>query len=442
MSLKFYSVFYKKSLGVNLAFLASCLFIILASTKKGSPMDRTILHCDCNGFFASVEIAKNPALLNVPMAVCGNPENRHGIILAKNELAKAFGIVTAETIWSAQKKCPNLVLVSSSYSDYEWYCRKINDIYEQYSDMVEPFSIDESWLDVTGSFRLFGDGVTIANELRRRIREQLHITISVGVSFNKVFAKMGSEYKKPDATTVITRENFKALLYPLPVSQLFFVGKAAATKLEKMYVRTIGDLAVSDKARINRALGKFGDTIWEYANGLENEPVKLAGTKREIKSVGNGMTFCRDISGLDDVKVGLIHLSDTVATRLREHELKCRGVQLHIKDPNFHSISRQQQLQNPTNLAKEIFDSALAIINSSWNLNSPIRTITLTAINLTEQDFGFQTNIFTKTALLDNEKQEKLENAMDKIRRKYGNNSLEFGTIIKNDIGIHDVKKK
>ncbi len=208
--------------------------------------DRVILHCDCNGFYASVECALNPAYRSVPMAVCGDPESRHGVILAKNELAKAFGVQTAETIWQARRKCPELVLAPAHHKEYREFSEAVNAIYCQYTDLVEPFSIDESWLDVTGSRTLFGSGVQIANELRRRVKKETDLTISVGVSFNKIFAKLGSDYKKPDATTLITRENYRQILWPLPVGSMIYVGKVAAEKLSRAGIDTIGQLAQAD----------------------------------------------------------------------------------------------------------------------------------------------------------------------------------------------------
>lgn len=220
-------------------------------------MDRTILHCDCNSFFASVECVFRPELKTVPMAVCGNPENRHGIILAKNELAKKAGVVTAETVWQARQKCPELVLVPPHHQEYVRYSNLVNAIYQRYTDQVEPFSIDESWLDVTGSRTLFGSGETIADTIRKAVREELGITVSAGVSFNKIFAKMGSDYKKPDATTVISRENYRQLLWPLPISEMIFVGKASRTALRELGIYTIGDLARAEPslllARLERS---------------------------------------------------------------------------------------------------------------------------------------------------------------------------------------------
>ena len=230
-------------------------------------MDRTILHCDCNSYFASVECISHPELKRVPMAVCGDPESRHGIILAKNELAKAYGIQTAETIWQAKRKCPQLTLVVPHHDLYEQISDQINEIYGQYTDLVEPFSIDESWLDVTGTLHTFGSGERIANELRRRIREEIGITISVGVSFNKIFAKLGSDYKKPDATTCITRDNYQTILWPLPARDMMFVGSTTAERLARMGIATIGDIAKAGRDQLRLILGRSGETIWSMPRG-------------------------------------------------------------------------------------------------------------------------------------------------------------------------------
>lgn len=402
-------------------------------------MDRTILHCDCNGFFASVECLLKPELKNVPMAVCGNPENRHGIILAKNELAKKYKIQTAETIWQAQKKCPGLVLVPPHHGEYEKYSKIVNEIYGRYTDRVEPFGIDESWLDVTESLSLFKSGKDIADTIRRVITAETGLTVSVGVSFNKVFAKLGSDYKKPDATTVIDRGNFKAIVFPLPVSDLLFVGKKAREVLSKLYIQTIGDLAGSDKELIISRLGKTGELIHDYANGLDDSSVKLASEERELKSVGNGMTFKRDLVGPDDILMGVKALSDSVAYRLRKYGLKCATVQVNIKDPNFKTISRQKGLPSPTDLSKEISNHALDLIKHSWKMNAPIRTLTITGTNLIPADSEEeQLTLFEQTCDYNKEKQEHLESAIDKIREKFGHSAIGFGSTIRNDIGIDE----
>ncbi len=398
-------------------------------------MDRVILHCDMNGFFASVELLDYPHLKDKPMAVCGNPENRHGIILAKNEIAKSFGIVTAETLWQARKKCPQLEVVPPHHGKYKHYSKLINGIYLRYTDMVEPFSVDESWLDVTASTKLFGTGRQIADELRETVKKELGLTLSAGVSFNKIFAKMGSDYKKPDATTVITRENFKTILWPLDIRSMFFVGKATAAKLRDFGIKTIGELAVSDKKTISSLLGKQGGVIHDYANGLDSTPVLRYDCLEKVKSIGNGTTFRRNLIGHDDIKTAVMGLSDTVATRLRKHKMKAFGVKVDIKDPDFKVISRQQQLDNPTNLAETISGTAMAIIKKSWRMRDPIRLITITAINLCDENQAQQLSLFSDENIM-TEKSEKIERAMDDIREKFGSGAINFGSVVNNDIGL------
>ncbi len=394
--------------------------------------DRVILHCDCNGFFASVECALNPNLKNVPMAVGGSVEARHGIILAKNELAKKYNIQTAETIFSAKKKCPDLVIVPPHHDLYEEYSRRVNEIYLEYTDLVEKFGIDESWLDVTGSQRLFGSGEEIAAILRKRIREEIGITISVGVSFNKVFAKLGSDYKKPDATTVISRENFKEIVYPLPVGDLLFVGRKTKEALSMLHIETIGELAESDESKLLKALGKQGETIFRYARGEDNSPVDPHAND-EVKSVGNGMTFKRDLYGEKDILCGISHLSESIAVRMRKKGVKCTVVQVTIKDPDLHSIQRQEKLDSPTNLAKEITDKAMEIIRRSWNMKNPIRMLTVTGGGIVSENGAEQISFFDEAK---NPKRENLEKTLDAIRDKYGKDAVQNANIMGNDLGI------
>jgi len=389
-----------------------------------------------NGFFASVELLDHPELRNVPMAVCGSPDNRHGIILAKNELAKKAGVVTAETLWQARKKCPDLQFVRPHHEKYKKYSLMINEIYYRYTDMVEPFSIDESWLDVTASRTLFGTGKEIADNIRETVKKELGLTLSVGVSFNKIFAKMGSEYKKPDATTEITRDNFKDILWPLPINELFFVGRASAEKLRSFGIRTIGDLAVSDLEWLEKQFGKHGVMMYEYANGLENSPVALASEKQKIKSVGNGITFKRNLTTEEDIRIAVMKLSDTVSGRLRKYQLKCAGVKVDIKDSNLKTISRQSQLDFSTNTAEDISAAAIEIIKRSWKVGeNPIRLITITGINLHDENEAQQLTLWNRNeeARMDSEK---LGRTMDTIREKFGKNAITFGSIIGNDIGI------
>ena len=403
-------------------------------------INRVILHCDMNGFYASVELLDYPELRDKPMAVCGDPESRHGIILAKNEIAKSYGIVTAETLWQARKKCPDLQTVPPHHKKYQHYSRLINDIYLQYTDMVEPFSVDESWLDVTASQKLFGSGREIADKIRRQVKKELGLTLSAGVSFNKIFAKMGSDYKKPDATTVISLENYKELLWPLDIRDLFFVGKATADKLQGIGVHTIGQLAESDRQMVTALLGKQGGVIHDYANGLDQTPVSRFDEREEVKSIGNGTTFRRNLEGIQDVRTAVIALSDTVAVRLRQKKKKAFGVKVDIKDPSLKVISRQQQLDNPTNLAETISDTAVSIIQKSWNLRHPIRMLTVTAINLCPEDQAQQLSLFSSENI-QTETGEKMERTMDDIREKFGRDAITFGRILKNDIGLESIKK-
>lgn len=406
--------------------------------------DRVILHCDMNGFFASVELLDRPDLRDVPMAVCGNPDNRHGIILAKNEEAKKYGIVTAETLWQAKRKCPGLQCVPPHMRKYKHYSRLMNEIYGRYTDMVEPFSIDESWLDVTASRKLFGDGKKIGDEIRETAKRELGLTLSVGVSFNKIFAKMGSEYKKPDATTIISRENYKDIFWPMPAGELFFVGKASAAKLGASGIMTIGDIAAADPAVLTMLLGKMGGDLHRYANGLDDSPVALGSERRRIKSVGNGVTFKRDLVTEDDIRVAAVGLSDRISSRLRKYEMKAGGIKVDIKDPGFKSISRQKQLENGTNLPDEIAAAALDIIHNSWRTGDPIRLLTITGINLCDEDESEQISLFAEKEE-GREKSQQIARAIDDIRDKFGDSSISFGRTINNDIGVdedpHDNKE-
>jgi len=397
--------------------------------------DRTILHADCNGFFASVECVRNPNLRRVPMAVCGDPEQRHGIILAKNELAKAYGITTAETVWQAQKKCPELVLVPPHHDEYEEYSHRVNAIYARFTDMVEPFGIDESWLDVTGSRLLFGDGVTIADCLRQTVRDETGLTISVGVSFNKVFAKLGSDYKKPDATTVFSRDVVEEKIYPLPVTSLLYVGRAAAKALEGMYIRTIGELARADRAFVAARLGKMGEMIHDYACGLDDSPVAHYGERREVKSVGNGLTFPRDLVGYDEIHTGVVLLADTVASRLRQSGRYATVVQVTLKSPSLHSVQRQMGVR-ATDLARDITAASMQLIRQHWGENAPLRMLTITASSLTDERQSEQLSLFEDTPD-DYERQSRIAGAMDSIRGRFGSDAIGPAATMHNEWEKH-----
>ena len=389
-------------------------------------MERVILHCDLNSFYASVELLDHPELAGKPAAVCGDPESRHGIILAKNEPAKAMGVKTAETVWQARKKCPGLALLKAHHDKYHEYSRRVNAIYDRCTDLVEPFSIDESWLDVTGSLALFHtDGRGLADMLRQQVRRELGLTISVGVSFNKIFAKMGSDYKKPDATTVITRENYRSLLWPLPVTDLIFVGRAAAKTLGSYGIHTIGDLAAADRSALSALLGKQGLTLHDYATGAERAPVIPARELPPPKSVGNGLTFPRNLVGWEELRAGAALLSDEVAARLRRLDMKCATVSIAVRDPNFRDISRQKGLPAPTWLARELTQAAMELLEQSWSPRAPVRALTVTAQSLLPAHMAAeQLDLLTPNAAPRREKVEKLERAMDGIRDRYGKEAI------------------
>ncbi len=393
-------------------------------------MERVILHCDQNCFFASVELLSHPDLRDVPMAVCGDPASRHGIILAKNEPAKRFGIQTAETVWQARRKCPSLVLLPPHHKLYREYSVRVNELYGQYTDLVEPFGIDESWLDITGSMHLFGgDPVAIADELRRRVREELGLSISVGVSFNKIFAKLGSDYKKPDATTLISPENWQEIVWPLPVGAMLFVGRSAQHTLAQYGVETIGQLAACRPEMLEKLLGKLGRQLHEYANGLDRSPVRPQAEREPVKSVGNGTTFPHDLTRWEEVRAGLAALSDSVAMRLRRQGLYCSGVQVTIKDSSFCSISRQKRLESPTRLMKDIQRAAMELTRSAWRAPTPIRMLTVTALHITESAESFeQLDLLGAGRAVSDARQEKLESAVRAIRDKFGDGSITFGS--------------
>lgn len=405
-------------------------------------MDRVILHCDCNSFFASVETVLNPAYKNVPMAVCGNEEDRHGIVLAKNELAKRYGVKTAETVYSAKKKCPGLVIAEPHYREYERYSKLANGIYARYTDKIEPFGIDESWLDVTES-RLIGTGMEIAEMIRADIKRELGITVSIGVSFNKVFAKLGSDYKKPDAITEISRENYREIVYPLPASDMLFVGKRTAEVLRSIGIRTIGDLAEASTEILAMKLGKSGEMISKYARAEDDSPVE-AYDEGSAKSIGNGYTFTRDLISRDECRTAILYLSERIGTKLRSRGFKCLTVQLSIKDEYLRTIQRNAPLDSPSDISGEIADAAYKILCREWPDGKPVRMLTVTAANLVKSStVAEQIDMFGEQKHERREKNGKREKAVDEIREKFGTFSIMSASVIESDIGIYkkDINK-
>ena len=392
--------------------------------------ERYILHCDCNGFFASVELLRHPELAHLPVAVGGDSETRHGIVLAKNEAAKKYGIKTAETLWQARKKCPELIVLPPHHSEYSRFSKIINGIYTQYTDLVEPFGIDESWLDVTNTYHLFADSPQqLADKLRRRIKYETGLTISVGVSFNKIFAKLGSDYKKPDATTVISRENYREIVWPLPVQDLIYVGKSTQNALNEMGIHTIGQLAQMPREILERRFGKHGSQLYRYANGLEDSPVESYYAEKEVKSIGSGNTFSRNLTNMADIRPALMSLSEDVGMRLRKHGMYANGVQLTIRDPDFYTFTRQKKIPS-TDVTQDIYKAALDLFEKNHSPGSPVRLLTVTAIDLEKEKRAAQLSLFETQATEKQDKGEKLQAAIDRIRGKYGNSSVQSATVM------------
>lgn len=378
---------------------------------------RNILHIDINNCYASIECLFNPELKDKPVAVAGASEERHGIILAKNEIAKSCGVKTGEVIWQAKQKCPGLITLKPHFSRYLEFSQKARLIYERYTDRIEPFGIDECWLDVTCTRR---DIIEVAEEIRNTVKNELGITVSVGGSFNKIFAKLGSDMKKPDAVTIITRENYKEKVWGLPASDMLFVGYATAKKLHSKGINTVGDIALTPISVLQTFLGKHGIYLYQYANGYGNDYIPLLSENAPVKSVSNGTTAYRDLMNDDDVKALDFALAESVASRLRKIGLKGRGISISIRDSRFRSFSRQCRLSIPTDDGKEIAGAAFGLYKKSydWSRGIPIRSLTVGVHDLCPADDAFQLDMFTSEQ--DIRKRENLNRAVDKLRERYG----------------------
>lgn len=382
-------------------------------------MERVILHSDCNAFYATVECLEHPELADVPVAVAGDPELRHGIILAKNEKAKRAGVSTGEAIWQARQKAPGLVLLAPHYEKYARFSEAVRAIYGDYTDQIEPFGMDEAWLDITGSVGGFEQGVALANTIRERVRHELGITVSVGVSYNKVYAKLGSDYKKPDATTAITRENRQRIVYPLPVSDLLYVGRATGEKLRRRGVYTIGELAAVEPDMMYSWFGKTGMMLSAFARGEDTSPVARQNDCAPAKSIGNSTTTACDMCSDGDVKRTLYMLSEGVAARLRAEKCRCRVVELHVRDSRLRSFERQTTLERPTNLTDELAAAALTLFQRHYQWPCPVRSVGVRACELTAENCPEQLSLFFEDEQ-GRIKREAAERAADEVRARYG----------------------
>lgn len=389
-------------------------------------MERTILHSDLNNFCASVECLYRPQLRNVPVAVAGDPEARHGIVLAKNEAAKRCGVRTGNPLWLAKQKCKDIVFIPPHHDEYMKFSRLAREIYSEYTDQVESFGLDECWLDVSGSTSLFGNGQTIANTIRRRIKEELGLTVSIGVSYNKIFAKLGSDLKKPDATTVIRQENFKEIVWPLSVGELLYVGASTRSKLGRCGIETIGDLAQADVTFLESLLGKNGRMLWMFANGLDTSPVCSIGEKVLIKSIGNSTTTSRDLISDESIRIVLYSLCECVSARMRECGFLCKTVQVGIRDNTLHWIERQGALPIPNRTASSLFKKAYALVCSNRN-ESPIRSLSVRACDLLSPETE-QMSFLSDISKI--QRRETLEETADNLRSRFGSLSLRRGIML------------
>ena len=394
---------------------------------------RHILHCDCNCFYASVEMQEHPELRGKSIAVCGDPEARHGIVLTASYPAKRMGVKTGMPIWEAKQHCRDLIIVPASYGKYQKYSSYVREIFRDYTDQVESFGLDEAWLDITGSLGLFGDPVKIAKEISDRIKRELGITVSIGVSFNKIFAKLGSDMKKPDAITEIQKDEFKEKIWPLPASDLLFVGRATTAKLAQYGITTIGGIANADPMMLKRLLGVNGLGLWRSASGLDDTPVMHKDFVSPMKSIGHGITCTADLENEDEVWKVMLELSQDIGHRLRVHKLKATGVQISIRSNDLGYRQFQAPLslasQNPTIIAKKAFQ----IFQDNYRWTVPVRAVTVRAINLKPKSEPEQLDLFTDIGHLD--RLDRLDDCIEEIRRRFGKKAI-FQACLLGDLKI------
>lgn len=394
--------------------------------------NRVILHSDINACYAAIEHLHRPDLNGKPLAVGGDPEARHGIVLTADYIAKKYGVKTGMALWQAKQVCPELNIVSPRMDLYLRFSRMAHEIYGEYTDLQEPYGVDESWLDVTASSSLKGDGYKIAKEISNRMKSELGITVSIGVSFNKIFAKLGSDYKKPDAITTMYEDEFKSKAWSLPVSDLLYVGRSTNQKLARFGIKTIGDLARTDEHLLMSQLGKMGGILWAFANGYDDSPVKMEHTHAPIKSIGNSTTTPRDLENDEDVKIVLYILAESVAARLRDNGFKCRVVEISVRDNELYSFTRQHKIDHATNITGEIATEAYRIFKENYNWRKPIRSVGVRGADLVNDNYWEQMDLFSSVE--QREKQMKLDDAVDTIRQRFGFYSVQRGLMYRDMI--------
>jgi len=389
--------------------------------------ERSILHCDLNNFYASVETVLNPELKGKPVAVCGRSEDRHGIVLAKSECAKHFGVKTGDVVWQAKNKCRELIVLEPHFDEYVKYGKAARRIYYDYTDMIEPFGMDECWLDVTASDKLFGSDREIAYRIKERVKKELGITLSVGVSFNKTFAKLGSDMKKPDGITVIRKGDFRQKVWGLPACDMLWVGRSTYKTLQKYGIFTIGDIANTSVDTLVSLFGKSGTTLWQCANGYEHSEVSDFFSRPEIKSVGRGITLVSDITENEEVYRVILSLSHEVSYELRRHGLSAGAVQISVKNNALKTVQFQKKTDFITQNAREITDLAFSLFLERYDRKLPVRAVSVRAIDLYRYDVAVQLDMF-----FDIEKhirREKIEKTVISINEKFGKNTVREATL-------------
>ena len=391
-------------------------------------MERRILHSDLDYFYASVECLENPELIGNPVAVCGAPEARCGIVLAKNQQAKEFGVKTGETIWQAKKKCPHLVTVLPRHRLYQEYSERVFEIYRRFTDQVEPFGADEAWMDVTGSGRLFGDGEKIAHQIRAVLKKEIGLTASVGVSFNKTCAKLASDLKKPNAVCVIPRERYRDVVWPMPVGSLLFVGKKTRSELQRYGLYTVGDLAKTDVNFLRAVFGKSGERLFQYANGTEEEPVRRWDARDPVKSIGNSVTLPRDVTEEEEIYRVLYWLCDYVTERMRREGICGKTVSLWVRNADFYSYERQCTLTEYSAVAEPIMEAVMRLFRTSHTAGQKIRSLGVRMTNLRHAESSEQISFFAE-----DEKRRKyrdLADCTDAINRRFGAGAIKRALLL------------
>lgn len=403
--------------------------------------ERVILYADLNNFFASVETRLHPEFAGKPLIVCGDPKKRRGVVLAKNEEAKKYGIKTGDTVYTAMKKCPNVLQTGTHFYEYQRYSQKVKEIYLRYTDIVEECSIDECALDVTASQRLFGRGEEIAEKIRQTVKDEIGVTVSIGVSFNKVYAKLASEFKKPDAVSVVSRENYQKTVYPRAVTDLLFVGKSTAKKLHDYGITTIGGLANADENLLIRLLGKRGWQLRRFAAGLDDEPVRANPEKEDMKSIGNSLTLPVSVTSREEVKRWLYVLAESVTARQRDADVgRANTVHLVVRNDDLDWFSYQTKVR-PTSLCGEVANAAYELFCVHYPIGASVRLL-----GVSVSSFDYNVRQITFDVLEDDgryEKQEKVENAVSSLRKKYGYAALQRGVVMEDESsrGL-DIRKK